>query len=241
MSNLRPAALSDEDLERLMRSDVRRTTLLAAWSLSLLYACADLAIRLGETLQLGAALWITTAFRSALWLQILSFVLALPLIWTLCYLADPGIEAAGRRSWLYRLGKLAHSRAFLLIYLLALIAAAVVALRYGVTLSSFWLILGILLLSCAVGLVEPGDELGSGLRDSWYRLALLLVRLPLIGPYISLGGVNRQVEAGLEQADAETPDPAPEGAAEQPNPPADPAPEGGRRAPVPGGEDPNGQ
>jgi hypothetical protein len=224
MSNPQPATLNDADLERLMRSDVRRTTMLAAWFLSLLYVCVDLALRWGDAARIAVAGWLAAGLRGALWLQILAFLVSLPLIWVLCYLADPSIEAAGRRSWLYRMGNLAHSRLFLLVYLALLIAGAIAAIDYGVSLSSFWLICAVLLLSCLIGLVEPGDGLQTGLRNSWFRLTLLLVRLPLIGRMVSLRGLNNQVQAGLTPPD----DPA-SVEPDETQPPLQPAPPAANR------------
>lgn len=196
-----PQPLSGDDLDRLEFADVRRTTLLAGWTLSLLYLFCDMGLQAaaaaGVTLAQVAQAWL----GRAVWLQVCIFLLCTPLVWLGLYLADLNIEAAGRRSWLYRLGNLAHSRGFLMIYLALLLASAVVAVQYEVTYSSFWLILGLLGTSCAIGLIEWNTDLESSLDASRTRLTLLLMRLPLIRRYVSSGGLSSQIQAATLRED----------------------------------------
>ena len=193
--------LSGDDLNRLEFADVRRTTLLAGWTLSLLYLCCDMGLQAAASAGITIAQIAQAWLGRAVWLQVCIFLLCTPLVWLGLYLADLKIEAAGRRSWLYRLGNLAHSRGFLLLYLTLLFASAVVGVQYGVTYSSFWLILGLLGASCAVGLVEWNADIQSSLDESRIRLTLLLMRLPLIGRYVSSGGLSSRIQAATPRED----------------------------------------
>lgn len=187
--------------------------MLTAWTISLIYVGSDLTLRLGVAAQFGVLARVGRWITEAVWLQILVFILGLPLVWLLCFLADLGIAAARGQSWLFRVGDLAHSRVFLSFYLAALLMLGALALQYEVTFSSFWLIFGLLLISCLVGFIEPGVDWPARFRESRDRLTLLLIRIPFLRDYISPKQVNDRLEqeqatsAAEESGSPQPPDP----------------------------------
>jgi 1,4-dihydroxy-2-naphthoate octaprenyltransferase len=214
-------SLSGADLLRLEHADYRRVTLLTAWTLVWLYVLCDLLLRWGTKNGIQLLQHIDTAIpASGIWQSVI-FGGGLLGIWLIYYMRDDLVEQVGERSLSYRLGNVAHARAFNIVYLCALLLAAVVALHYRLADPPFWLLFTILLISCLVNFVERRTLLRQ--RAAWnaMRLRLLFSQLPLIGRFVSLAPINDRLASGLPAADAAD-GAAPEQAPVPPAAPEDP-------------------
>jgi hypothetical protein len=195
--------LGGADLLRLEDANYRRVTLLTAWTVVWLYVLFDLLFRWGEAQGIGFIQRFSHALPAPGFGQVALFLAGLIVVWLVFYVLDDAFEQAGDRSLCYRLGNIAHTRAFNGVYLCALVAAAIVAVQYRINATSFWLLHVIVLISCLVNFVEPGGALRERMAWAGMRLRLLFSRIPGIRRFVSLAPINARLAASQQQTNAE--------------------------------------
>ncbi|MEI7643688.1 MAG: hypothetical protein WCJ55_05185 [Chloroflexales bacterium] len=194
--------LSANALRNLLHADYRRITLLATWAMMACYVLCDLLLRWGQTSGASILIWFAKWLSAGRLQEISIFGTGYFCIWVVFYLLDDAFEQAGRRSWCYRFGDLAHSQIFNSICIGALLALLGVALAYGVAAISFWLLAGLLLLAYLLNALMGNTALQQRIARYKMRLRLLLRRLPLIGRFVSVQPINARLAATMAQTQA---------------------------------------